>query len=214
MLAPKRHGEHVTSIIYEKIVGEQVSRLEELKDPAVIYVTDLVMCTHKFHLKKAYPWLSISFEPSAVLGSIAHWGLGTVLREKGIDVEVETSKEVEVSGRMYKVKGRVDAVDRSNRLVIEIKTARAAVGLPKEHHIKQLNLYLNMLGFERGVLLYITPSRLVEYLIEAREANLHEEVLNLLEDRYHPRYSWECRYCTFSKLCPYCVEGEKEEIKR
>lgn len=211
MSTPRKPGEYITGIIYEKIVGEQVGRLEELKDPSVIYVTDLVTCTHKFHLKKAYPWLSITFEPSTVLGNVAHWGLSSILRERGFEVEVEVSQDVEVGGKSYKVKGRVDALDRSNKLVVEIKTARAAIGLPKDHHVKQLNIYLNMLGYEHGVLLYLTPDKLVEYFIEIKHTSLYEEIVNLLEDKYHPRYGWECRYCIFSKLCPYYIESKGAE---
>ena len=201
------HSNLVTKIIYEKIVGEQVSRIDELKDPSIIYATDLVSCTHKFHLRKAYPWLSVVFEPSAVLGSIAHWGLGLLLKEKGFDVEVEVSREVEVSGAKYLLKGRVDAIDKNSKLVVEVKTSRATTGLPKEHHVKQLNIYLNMLEYETGVIVYITPVKILEYTITRTPLDLVEEVRSLVENRYHPRYSWECKYCTYAKLCPYYVEA-------
>ncbi|MEM1695118.1 MAG: CRISPR-associated protein Cas4 [Desulfurococcaceae archaeon] len=206
-----KHYNYVTRLIYEKVVNEQISRIEELKNPGVVYVTDLVFCTHKFHLKKNYPWLSISFEPSAILGSIAHWGLERVLAEKGLVAELEVQTEVEVQGRKYLLKGRVDAIDVSNRVVIEVKTARSAVNLPKEHHVKQLNIYLNMLKYEKGILVYITPIKLVEYVIETSSLSLEDEIRDLIEDKYHPRYLWECKYCEFSKLCPYYQITEEWE---
>ncbi|MEM4976110.1 MAG: CRISPR-associated protein Cas4 [Desulfurococcaceae archaeon] len=206
-----KHYNYVTRLIYEKVVNEQISRIEELKNPGIIYVTDLVFCTHKFHLKKNYPWLSISFEPSAILGSIAHWGLERVLAEKGLVAEFDVQTEVEVQGKKYLLKGRVDAIDVSNRVVIEVKTARSAVNLPKEHHVKQLNIYLNMLKYEKGILVYITPIKLVEYVIETSSLSLEDEIRDLIEDKYHPRYPWECKYCEFSKLCPYYQEAEEWE---
>lgn len=198
-----KHDFYVTRTLYERIIGEQVSRLSELQDPRIVYVTDLVLCTHKFYLKKAYPWLTITFDPAAVLGTIAHLGLGQLLRERGAEVEVEVSREVTLNGVTYTIKGRVDALDKSSGVVVEIKTARSTISTPQQHHIKQLNIYLNMLNYERGILIYITPSRIVEFSITKEPVNIESEVRDLIENKYHPRYSWECNYCNFSKLCPY-----------
>lgn len=202
-----RHEFYVTRVLYEKIIGEQINRLSELQDPRIVYVTDLVSCTHKFHLKKAYPWLSLAFEPAAILGTIAHLGIGQLLRERGVEVEVEVAREVILDGTSYLVKGRLDAVDKSSGIVIEVKTARSAVNAPLQHHVKQLNIYLNMLNYERGVLVYITPSRIVEFVVTREPVSLESEVRDLVEDKYHPRYEWECKYCQFSKLCPYSTSA-------
>jgi len=199
---------YVTRIIYEKIIGEQISRLSELQDPRVVYVTDLVLCTHKFHLKKIYPWLSVTFEPITILGTIAHLGLGKLLSEKGIETEVEVSRDVIIGEVSYLIKGRVDALDRNNSIVIEIKTAKSTINSPREHHVKQLNIYLNLLNYEKGVLVYITPSKIVEFNISREPVDFEHEIKDLIEDKHHPKYSWECNYCHFSKLCPYHVESK------
>jgi len=201
---------YVTRSIYEKIIGEQVNRLSELQDPRIIYATDLVLCTHKFHLKKAYPWLTLTFEPIAVLGTIAHLGIGQLLREKGLEVEVDVSREVTVNTTSYLVKGRIDALDKSSGVVIEIKTTRSTISSPQEHHVKQLNIYLNMLNYEKGILVYIAPSKIVEFSVSREPIDLEREVRDLLEDKYHPRYNWECSYCHFSKLCPYYTVQSKD----
>lgn len=203
-------GNSVLRIIYDKIMGEQVKRLEEARNPRVIYVTDLVSCTHRFHLRTQYPELTLVFEPSAVLGNVAHWGVEALLREKGIDVEVEVSRTISVDGVEYVVKGRLDAVDKASGTVIEIKTARSAVNLPKEHHVKQLNIYLSLTGLDRGVLVYITPDKVVEYSFSREPVDLESEVRDLVEDRRHPRYAWECAYCIYKKLCPYYTVGEQK----
>jgi len=199
--------------MYEKIIGEQVTRLGELQDPRVIYVTDLVYCTHKFHLKKTYSWLLVTFEPATVLGTIAHLGLGQLLKERGIEVEVEVSREVMLNDTSYIIKGRVDALDRDNGIVIEIKTARSTTSAPQEHHVKQLNIYLNILNYNRGILVYITPSRIVEFTVTRESVDLEREVRDLIENNYHPRYTWECSYCYFSKLCPYYTAQSRSNVK-
>lgn len=204
-------GSHVTKIIYDKIIGEQLSRLAELKDPSVIYVTDLVSCTHRFHMRKLYPELSIVFEPTTILGSVAHWGLEELLRSKNMEVEVEVSREVSVGGKIYTIKGRLDALDRSSGLVVEIKTARSAINLPKAHHVKQLNIYLEISNSSEGILVYITPDRVLEYTISREPVNLESEVRDLVNDSYHPRYDWECQYCVYKKLCLYAPYSKKVE---
>jgi len=192
-------------LIYEKVVGEQLKRLEEARDPSVVYVTDLVSCTHRFHMRKLYPELAVAFEPPMVLGDIVHWGLEALFKERGFDVEVEVSRAVYVNDKMYIIKGRVDAIDKSTGTVVEIKTARLAVELPKDHHVKQLNIYLELTGYKRGVLVYITPDRVLEYSITKSQVDLEFEVRELLEDKYRPRYPWECTYCAYRKLCPFYI---------
>lgn len=201
----------VTSLIYEKFMNEQLKRINELRDPSIIYVTDLVSCTHKYHLKKLYPELSLMFEPAAILGNIAHLGLGSLLKEKNIEVEIEVSLDVEVDDKKYIIKGRVDAIDKNNNLIVEIKTARSAIDLPKDHHIKQLNIYLNMLNIPQGVLIYITPDRILEYSIQRDRIDLSKEIRDLIDDLYHPKYEWECSYCTYRKMCHYYKTRDREK---
>lgn len=200
----------VVKFIYEKIVSEQLNRLEEARNPHLIYATDLISCTHKFHMRKHYPELTLTFEPVAALGNIAHWGMGTLLKEKGIEVEVEVFKNIKLNDKVYTIKGRADAIDRANKTVIEVKTARSAMGIPKEHHIKQLNIYLELTGFEQGVLVYITPDKVVEYSVTRKPVDLELEARDLVEDSYHPRYSWECTYCVYRKLCPYYAPEQQK----
>ncbi|MEM1612931.1 MAG: CRISPR-associated protein Cas4 [Desulfurococcaceae archaeon] len=204
-----RSSNIVVKLMYEKIVSEQLSKLEEARSPYIIYVTDLVLCTHKFHMRKHYPELTLTFEPVVALGSIAHWGMETLFKEKGIEVEVEVSRTIRLDDKVYTIKGRVDAIDRAGGVVIEVKTARSSMGIPKEHHIKQLNIYLELTGFEQGILVYITPDKVVEYSVTRKPIDLELEARGLVEDCYHPRYSWECTYCVYRKLCPYYVPEQQ-----
>lgn len=193
----------VVSLIYNKIMQEQFRRLGELRDPSIIYVTDLVGCTHKFHMRKQFPELTLVFEPMTVLGDIAHLGLEKILVDSGFEVEVEVSGTFNIEGRSYLLKGRVDAVNRDQRIVLEIKTARSSSGVPREHHVRQLNLYLNLMDFDKGILLYVAPDKLVEFTIPRQVIKLESEIEDLINNRYRPRYEWECRFCTYGKICPF-----------
>lgn len=196
----------IIDILYEWVLKEQLKKLPESRDPRIIYVTDLVGCSHKYHLRKKYPELTLSFEPAAILGDIVHTGLGRLLAEKGFEVELEVSREIVVDGEQYLLKGRVDAFKRDEGLVVEVKTSRTAINLPRDHHVKQLRIYLQLLGAEKGLLIYITPDKLVEYPIEYQPVDIEEEVKAIINDTVHPRYQWECKYCVYRKLCSYYEE--------
>ena len=65
-------------------------------------------------------------------------------------------------------------------------------------------LYKWLFNLNKVYLLYITPERIVEF--EINESLGNEDVLKLVKDtlsiRKVPRYSWECKYCPFTILCP------------
>ena len=201
----------VLSLVYSRFVKEQVSRLGELTDPRVVYVTDLVSCHHKFHLRKLYPELSIGFEPPAVVGNLIHAGVESIVLQHGFVPEYTVEKHVDVGGSLYVLKGRVDAYNVETREVLEIKSVKTFQGEPYDHHVQQLNIYLNLLGSPRGYLLYVSHDRIVEYVVETSHVDVEEEVARLLADEKHPLYPWECRYCPYRKICPYRrPEGEAE----
>ncbi|MEM4527799.1 MAG: CRISPR-associated protein Cas4 [Desulfurococcaceae archaeon] len=208
MVIALSQGVKIVELIYRKLVDEQISRMDEIRDPHIVYVTDLVTCTHKFHLRKSYPELTIIFEPSAVLGTLLHKGLEAFLSEKGFESEVDIESRIVVDGNEYLLKGRVDALNKGKRVVVEIKTARIAKNLPREHHIKQLNIYLNMIGYDRGVLIYFTPNRIVEHPVSREFVDLEHLVREVVYDTRHPRYEWECNYCVFRKLCIYVTTSK------
>lgn len=205
-----KSSNYITELIYGKIIQEQLRKLSELKSPNVIYVTDLVSCTYKYHLRRRFPELTIVFEPAAVLGDLTHLGLEKILVEKGIRVEVDVLKHVQVGNETYLVKGRADAIDESKGLVIEIKTSRSALNLPRDHHVKQLNLYLEITGFNNGIIVYVTPEKILEYEINRQPVKIEDEVLELLNNKHHPRYNWECNYCMYKKICSYHLPMAKE----
>ena len=98
----------------------------------------------------------------------------------------------------YIIKGRVDLLKDGE--IIEIKTSRAGFKIPYEHHIEQLQIYMNLLKANEGRLLYITPDRIVEFKFVRRKIDM-KQVLNDYFKSDGPRYEWECKYCPFSQFC-------------
>ncbi|RLG82989.1 MAG: CRISPR-associated protein Cas4 [Thermoprotei archaeon] len=173
-----------------------------------LWVTDLVSCPLKTKFVKQYAELAeaAAFTPVTVWGELTHRGFEDVLKilfpPEDVVTEVEVSKSVVVEGREYFIKGRVDAMYKD--IVIELKTARSDYSIPHEHHILQVKLYLWITGKEKGILIYITPERIAEYEVtnDLTDDNVKELVLDVIKERKVPKYSWECKYCPYTKVCP------------
>jgi CRISPR-associated exonuclease Cas4 len=198
-----KSSQKITSIIYKEYMKELMERFEEAKNPKVIFVTDLVACTHKFHLRHIFPELTIKFEPSAIMGDLVHSGLESLLKNYGFEVEYPIETKYKVNDEEYILKGRIDAYHPEEKIVVEIKTSRTAQNLPREHHVYQLQIYLNILDARQGILIYITPDRILEYNIDREKIDVKSLIKMLIEDKVHPKWSWECKYCYFQKICPY-----------
>lgn len=196
-------SEIIVPLIYRKYMKEQLDRLEELRNERIIYVTDLVSCSHKLKLRRLYPELSLRFEPGAVIGNLIHAGLEEILSEEGYQVEYPVERGFEVNGVEYILKGRVDAFHPEKKLVVEIKSSRDTQNKPHEHHVYQLQVYLNLLEVDKGILIYITPDGFLEYSVEREKINIKALIKTLVNDEIHPRWSWECRYCLFRRICSY-----------
>lgn len=199
---------YVLPLIYGEDVKEFNEKLVELRDPSVIYVSDLVVCTHKWHLRRQYPELTFRFEPQLVIGKVVHRGLAEFLKNKSFETEFSIEREIYVDSRKYVLKGRVDAYSRGENVIVEFKYSKLFREKPLEHHVMQLQLYMNMLGAEKGVLLYLTPNAMVEFLYNKIDYNIETYVKEVIDDSHHPRWSWECRFCVFRKLCGYAVVSE------
>jgi len=202
----------VAELLYRWRIEEARKRLEE-KGENEIYVTELVLCPLKPRFQRMYRELALahSFSPLALLGEFAHIGIERVLREilgeDVVKVEVEYERGVEVDGRSYVIKGRVDAIVGDT--VLEIKTSRSDANIPYQHHVQQLRIYLWLTGFSKGLLLYVTPERLVEYPVTdpASDGEILDAVRSIEVGEPAPRYPWECQYCPYAQLCPRRVRA-------
>lgn len=175
----------------------------------VFWVTDLVRCPLKREYELSYPELAMSelFSPAAIMGDLVHLGLERLLSERlgsPARVEVEGARNISLpDGREVEVRGRCDLIvdTGGERVGVEIKTSRSDSGLPREHHMDQARLYNWLFNLSTALILYITPERIAQYVVQDRASD--EEVVQRITSRSYPRYLWECRYCTYSVLCPY-----------
>ncbi|MEM4912374.1 MAG: PD-(D/E)XK nuclease family protein, partial [Metallosphaera sp.] len=131
------------------------------------------------------------------------------------EVEVPIVKQLQIRDQVYTIVGRADAV--KDNTIIEIKTSKSDIGIPRLEHILQLRIYINMLndnlnwnnrfGTFYGILLYITPDRITEFHIDngINEDELSELVQDFLYQRKTPKHEWECKFCVFAKVCPHKV---------
>lgn len=197
-------------MIVEKIFKNKLDEyFAHQKEENVFYVTDLVKCPLTLKYENEYKDLAItnSLNSSAIMGTFIHSGLEDFLKSNfsNIQTEVPVEKEIVVQGKNIKIKGRVDAIIGTNgeKVVVEIKSGRSDKGIPHEHHIIQLRIYLWLTGIRKGLLLYITSDRIAEYSVnepldEAEIIRLVEETLKMSKA---PRYQWECKYCVYAKVC-------------
>jgi len=196
----------ITALIYSWRIEEAKKKLEE-KLENEIYVTDLVYCPLKYYFQKKFREITLaeSFNPVTIYGEVVHVGIEEVLKEilgsNNVKTEVEYEKNIEVEGKSYIVKGRVDAI--IGDYLIEIKSSRSDANIPHKHHIQQLRLYLWLTGFKKALLLYITPNRISQYFVTepASDGEVSDLIRSLLAQSPAPRYSWECTYCPFSIVC-------------
>ncbi len=203
-------GDSIIGALYRRKQEDFREKLRDMTDPYVVYVTDLVSCSHKRVMRQRFPLLSFRFEPALVLGDLVHAGLEVLLGESGgWKPEVELAKEYRVEGETYTVKGRADLVkygeDGEPEIVAEIKTGRDLPGnQPHSHHVEQLRIYMELLGAEKGVLVYITPERLLEFhLGRGPGFDVEARLAETVRDAARPRFDWECRYCPFRRFCPF-----------
>ncbi|ARM76204.1 CRISPR-associated protein Cas4 [Acidianus manzaensis] len=186
--------------------------LSHQKENDTFYVTDLLRCPLKISFEEKYKELAISevYTPATILGDLVHKGLESLdkIGDYKVNAEVEGKKDIQLleENRKITIKGRADIIleNEKEKIIVEIKSARADKGLPHKHHLMQLQIYLWLFSINKGILLYITPDRITEFevnnpLDDASIIKLVQENLNLSPS---PRFPWECEYCTFSILCP------------
>lgn len=181
--------------------------LKHRREANVYWVSDLVRCPIKREFEIKYPEIALTniYSPYYILGDLIHKGLESIVSEElSAKIEVETSKDIQLSsGKKVMVKGRIDCIvttEKGENIGVEIKSARADVGIPQQHHIDQVRIYNWLFDLAKSILIYVTYNRVTEY--EIREKASIEEIIYRIEDRRAPRYSWECNYCIYSILCP------------
>lgn len=174
------------------------ARMEKYGDN-VLYVTDLTKCSMKRKLNKGNIENSgeISIVPSVMIGRFVGDGIAGISKQHfGDSAFQEVSKQKEIGE--YIIRGRYDiCIDGQ---IVEVKFSRYLPKEPYKHHALQCRIYCWLWNIEYVLLWYFSPEGYKEFIIK-RDGMSDEDILNLIEDRKNPRYSWECGYCQFKDKC-------------
>ena len=182
-------------------------RERHVREEGVYWVIDLVSCSQKERFSRIYPELELAqlFNPILIQGALVHAGLEEILKEvlgkKGARVEVEPEGSLELDLREFipsaegkvSIKGRVDLLvelSSGKRVGIEIKTARADLSIPHEHHVDQVKIYNTMFDMDESYIIYVTPDRITQYRVEEKMSMA--DIAGRVAVPKVPRYSWEC----------------------
>jgi len=186
---------------------------KHVREPGVVYVTDLVECPLKRHFEEVYPEVAGAdfFNPATLVGDIVHKGVASIL-SGFLDAKFEVEGEMVFDG--VRIRGRADMLLEDR--VVDFKFVKGSYNIPHPHHILQVRVYLRMFGKPNGSLLYIAPDRITE-IDETVEPNLakpisDEELREMLQQRNTPLWSeWECSYCPWVNACPKVVVRGRAE---
>ncbi|MCI4460682.1 MAG: PD-(D/E)XK nuclease family protein, partial [Thaumarchaeota archaeon] len=203
---------------------------EHERRPGTFYPSYIGYC-----LRRQYYIYRIGEEPTSerlavfATGKGVHEAVAEALGASG-EVRVEgVEGDVKLSAGGITLSGRVDIILAEvggRRVVVEVKSTSRLPEAPQDHHLLQLQIYLNALGVDDGVLLYWDkrrgslrafdvrrdPSQLNRAVERALVLNEH-----LRKDAPPPREAvmegrlWECDLCEYRGICkPFLLEGIPE----
>ncbi|MFP3214734.1 MAG: PD-(D/E)XK nuclease family protein [Nitrososphaeria archaeon] len=149
------------------------------------------------------------------IGNAIHEMVGNMLGVPAEEREVEISLQVENG---VELRGRADIIMVRNgeTHIIELKSTSHDYAVPKPEHVVQLQIYLEALHVQHGILLYInkTNGKVSGFDIfydEAKVAEIKKRVLTLHDyiiNKILPpaegksKQVWEeCRYCPYKQRC-------------
>jgi hypothetical protein len=180
------------------------------KDEKSVYVTDLLHCV----IRPQTEMPSITL----IRGTALHEGIQKLLKEYG-EIEIEFEKEIRKQYGEYTLVGRIDGITKDN-IVIEFKTVYKPPQFPYEPHIYQVLIYMNMIGSEEGLLVYIGNNDIAEFEI-TKESIRNIETGQTFFGKYKVDDEWiyrqiiayvtktliavfdECKFCEINKSCKY-----------
>ncbi len=125
--------------------------------PNIVYVTEAVRpCLRQAYFNRLYP------SPPTIAAIVGEY-LHNILEEAFARLGLKTEVGLAVDLGEFKLAGRADAVlenDEGNvEDVVEIKTVGKLPERPESTHVRQLQVYLELLEAPKGTLLYIDRNR-------------------------------------------------------
>jgi len=213
-------AEKLFNLVVEQMIRryktERLERKSELmkkhRADDVLFVHELVQCPLKRVYAAKYPDIEDAsiYNPRFVVGQMIEDAAKLYLSSE-MDLEDRTfEKVVEVNGRKIVVAGSMDAYV-SDGNAIEIKYLTGLYNTPHEHHVKQLAIYLNLAGLQKGELLQISPEGIKSVEVgPISDEELLAAVDNALRLGEAPLWDWECRLCWYEFLCNRSLAREKK----
>jgi len=210
----------ILALLHEQVIEHERRLIERGEN--VVWITDLLRCSQKRIFEEKLGLVQMpTFE--MLHGTIVHEGLEMLCFVKfGWAKEVEFEKEVAdrdlyeqtelgeklvheaVEGRVWKVHGRVDMAD--GKRIYEIKTLSVIPSAEVSEHYRRQCEFLNWLAdADECMLIELSHTGYRKTII--REKATEEDVLRAIIEFKAPRWTWECRYCQYSRWCQYKVGG-------
>lgn len=169
--------------------------------------------------------LSTTEMSTLAIGNMTHDFL-----EKILPKQLCTEYRIELEWNGVPLTGYVDSIvlTKDGLAVVDYKTIKD-MGVkfieekPKDAHVMQVQLYLDVLKLKTGYILYWNKSdgTMIEHKIEydstiiRRVAKFFKDVQEALEKnklpeaKYLPLEDWRCRYCKYSKFCQEGIDNFK-----
>jgi len=189
---------------------ERMQEQHPQKGEKIVYVTDLLHCVIRPRTEAS--------AISLIRGIAVHEGIEKLLKEYG-EIDIEFEKEIKKEFGEYTLIGRVDAITKDGT-VIEFKTVYKPPQFPYEAHIYQVLIYMNMLGSQKGLLVYLGNNEIAEFEISQGQIR-NAENGQIYFVQYKIDDDWifkqiiayvtktlvatfdECKFCEINKSCKY-----------
>jgi CRISPR-associated exonuclease Cas4 len=187
----------------------------------VYYVTDLEKCAMRRWFETRLPELGIirALNGRLLFGDIVHVGILTILKkiygerivtELDDEEAVSAERTIVIDGIKYIISGRIDAIlDKTIGIEIKSNVSPPETPLPVPWHVTQARAYNWLFNLQKTRLIYVTPHGIFQYEVETPISE--EEIKRIIRSEKSPKYSWECKTCEFSSICPiFRLKKEKE----
>jgi hypothetical protein len=189
---------------------EKMQEQHPQKGEKIVYVTDLLHCVLRPRTEAS---------PISLIRGIAlHEGIQKLLREYG-EIEIEFEKEIKKQFGEYTLIGRVDAMLKDGTIV-EFKSVYKPPAFPYEAHIYQVLIYMNMVGSQKGLLVYLGNNEITEFeIMEGQIRNAENGQIYFVQYKIDDDWIFkqiiayvtktlvatfdECKFCEINKSCKY-----------
>lgn len=211
---------------YLKERRKQDSKKHEPLKENEFYISSSGDCFNKEWLRRRYPKATADktlgiFE----MGNLIHDFIQRkVLSEKNLGIEVPVRGEYGI----ITLRGRADIVDYDRQKVYELKTVGFGLShvkeRPRDHHVRQITGYMDILGYDKGEIVYVSKQNLEVIQHEVVfDPSIMKSVVAEFEDKAKfadfpdiqpgKEYRWQCNYCRWRQECEQLTSERYEEDK-